>query len=391
VLYRTNAQSRRFEEAFTTKGIPYRVLGGHRYYDRKEVKDMVAYMRLVQNPADDLSLERIINEPKRGIGEKTVEKLRALAAVRRESLFDLLSDKDIVEGLPGKSVESIFEMMEALRLLSEEKENLKVSDIYDALLVRTGYLRALESQNTVESESRIENLLEFKSVIYDYEKDKQDANEMGNLGEFMETIALMSEVDNHDADENAVVLMTLHSAKGLEFPVVFMPGMEDGLFPSWRSFEKPDGVEEERRLCYVGMTRAKDRLYLASAELRTLYGKTDYTRESLFLRELDKSLVTGDGISMSKIYDRYSGFDNKSINYDEGEIFRPFEQMRSIKENRVAKPTLAASDLVSGDKVNHNKFGHGMVLEVAGNTVSVAFDSVGVKKLALDIAPLTKL
>lgn len=389
VLYRTNTQSRQFEEAFTTRGIPYRVLGGFRYYDRKEVKDLVAYMRLVQNPADDLSIERIINEPKRGIGAKTVEKLKTLAAVKNESIFGILTNREVVEGLPSKGVEKVWGMVNAILQLSEEKGNLKVSDIYDGLLVRTGYLRALEEQNTVEAESKIENLLEFKSVIYDYEKDKQDANEMGSLEEFMESVTLMAEVDNHDKEENAVVLMTLHSAKGLEFPVVFMPGMEDGLFPSWRSFEKPDGIDEERRLCYVGMTRAMERLYLTSAEYRTLYGKTDFTRESMFLRELDKSLVEGDAI-FSKNYDRYSSFDTKTVDYDENEIFRPFGRMQSIKENKVAKPNLSGTDLKPGDSVSHNKFGQGQVIDVQGNTASIIFDSVGTKKLALDIAPLKK-
>ena len=252
----------------------------------------MAYMRLVQNTADDLSLTRIINEPKRGIGEKTLEKLRTLANVRSESLFDALTDDEIVEGLPSKAVESIKQMIITLHQFNQEKENLKVSDIYDGLLIRTGYLKSLEAQNTVESEGRIENLLEFKSVIYNYEQE----NPQLSLSEFMEKVALMAEIDNHDAGENAVVLMTMHSAKGLEFPVVFMPGMEDGLFPGWRAFDKPDGIEEERRLCYVGMTRAMQKLYLTSAQMRTLYGKTDYTKESQFLKELDKSLIDGDAI-----------------------------------------------------------------------------------------------
>ena len=163
---------------------------------------------------------------------------------------------------------------------------MKLSDIYDGLLVRSGYLKALEDQNTIEAESRIENLMEFKSVIYDYEKEEPEIT----LAEFMERIALMADVDNHDSDENAVVLMTLHSAKGLEFPYVFMPGMEDGLFPGWRAFDAPDGLEEERRLCYVGITRAKERLWMTSAETRTMYGKTDFTRESQFLREIDRRI-----------------------------------------------------------------------------------------------------
>jgi DNA helicase-2/ATP-dependent DNA helicase PcrA len=400
VLYRTNAQSRTFEEALSAKEVPYRVLGGTRYYDRKEIKDIVAYMRLVQNPSDDLSLARIINEPKRGIGDKTLEKLKTLAIVRNESLVEALSDDEIVEGLPSKAVESIREMITTITQYSMEKENLKVSDIYDGLLVRTGYLKGLEQQGTVEAEGRIENLLEFKSVIYDYEKE----NPQLALSEFMEKIALMAEIDNHDAGENAVVLMTLHSAKGLEFPVVFMPGMEDGLFPGWRAFEKADGIEEERRLCYVGMTRAMQKLYLTSAEVRTLYGKTDYTRESQFLKELDKSLVDGDAI-----YDKKSsaggfsgGASGQNPNWSQGggndgysgaEIFRPFDQLKYIKQNQTTTGAGKSSgvDYQSGDKVSHNKFGEGLVVAVDGSTVTIAFDSVGVKKLAKDIAPIKKI
>ena len=400
ILYRTNAQSRTFEEALSSLEVPYRVLGGTRYYDRKEIKDIMAYMRLVQNTADDLSLARVINEPKRGIGDKTLEKLKTLASVRNESMFDALTDDEIVEGLPSKAVESIREMIATLQQYSQEKENLKVSDIYDGLLVRTGYLKNLEQQNTVEAEGRIENLLEFKSVIYDYEKE----NPQLSLAEFMEKVALMAEIDNHDAGENAVVLMTLHSAKGLEFPVVFMPGMEDGLFPGWRAYDKPDGIEEERRLCYVGMTRAMQRLYLTSAELRTLYGKTDYTRESQFLKELDKSLVDGDAIYEKKnsagSYDgaasgRNPGWSQGGGNdgYSGSEIFRPFEQLKYIKQSQSASSGGKSSgpDIQNGDKVSHSKFGEGLVIAVDGSTVTIAFDSVGVKKLAKDIAPIKKI
>lgn len=403
VLYRTNSQSRRFEEAFAYYEIPYRVLGGFRYYDRKEVKDMMCYMRLVLNPADDLSLLRIINEPKRGMGDKTMEKLAALARVRDQSLFDLLCDHEVVAGLPSRASAAVGQMMEALQQFSQEKENLKVSDLYDGLLIRTGYLPALEQTNTVEAEGRIENLLEFKSVIYDYEKE----NLAISLSEFMEKIALVAEVDNHDSDENAVVLMTLHSAKGLEFPVVFIPGMEDGLFPSWRSFEKPDGLEEERRLCYVGMTRAKERLYLSSAAMRTLYGKTDYTRESQFLKEVDQSLLCGDSVYVKKDPRGLGGWsEERVISYqpgacqtsayqsggaNQGEVFKPFAQLKTIRENKAARPSSVGLELTAGDKVSHGKFGPGLVIDVKGNTVTVAFDSVGIKKLALDIAPLSRL
>ncbi|HWQ78290.1 MAG TPA: DNA helicase PcrA [Anaerovoracaceae bacterium] len=400
VLYRTNAQSRTFEEALSANEIPYRVLGGTRYYDRKEIKDIMAYMRLVQNTADDLSLMRIINEPKRGIGDKTLEKLQALASVRNESLFDTLTDDEIVEGLPARAADGVREMVTAIGQYSRERDNLKVSDIYDALLIRTGYLKNLELQNTVEAEGRIENLLEFKSVIYDFEKEDPQLS----LSEFMERIALLADIDNHDAGENAVVLMTLHSAKGLEFPVVFMPGMEDGLFPGWRALEKPDGIEEERRLCYVGMTRAMKRLYLTSAQLRTLYGKTDYTRESQFLKELDKSLVDGDS-SFEKKGSAAGGWPGRAGNsgrnpgwsegggndgYSNPEIFRPFDQLKYIKQSQAAGAggQTGGSEIKEGDKVSHNKFGEGLVLSADRSTLTIAFDSAGVKKLARDIAPI---
>ena len=393
ILYRTNAQSRVFEEALSRRDVPYRVLGGLRYYDRKEIKDIVAYMRLVQNPADDLSLARIINEPKRGIGDKTLDKIKALALTRNESLLTCLSDDTVVEGLPSKAVDSVKEMVAVILGYGQEKENLKVSDIYDGLLKRTGYLSSLEGQNTVEAESRIENLLEFKSVIYDYEKETPELS----LAEFMEKIALMSEIDNHDESENAIVLMTMHSAKGLEFPVVFMPGMEDGLFPGWRSLEKEGGVEEERRLCYVGMTRAKQKLYMTSAAMRTMYGRTDYTRESQFMREVDKKLLDGDAIYENKKISN-SGFDSdfggsgrRGDGYSNTVPYRPFDSLKYAKQEIKNKATGAGKTFASGDRVKHTKFGEGMVIEADPKTVSIMFDEIGLKKLAKDIAPIEKL
>lgn len=381
ILYRTNAQSRTFEEALSAREIPYRVLGGLRYYDRKEVKDIISYMRLVQNPADDLALVRIINEPKRGIGAKTLEKLQALAAVREVSLFQILTDEEVVGSLSAKASAGIRSLVEIVSRYSAEQENLRVSDIYDGMLVKTGYLKVLEDQNTLEAEGRIENLMEFKSVIYDYEKEDMQLS----LPDFMERIALMAEVDNHDENENAVVLMTMHSAKGLEFPFVFLPGMEDGLFPGWRAFEREDGLEEERRLCYVGMTRAKERLCLTSANLRTLYGRTDLTRESQFLRELDKSLIDGDAI-----YDKKIG--RPAISLDgltREKPFNPFEQLRQVKR-QVREKTASAEQFQPGDEVVHPKFGRGTVAKADDKIVQVSFIDGSYKKLAVGLAPLTR-
>ena len=326
ILYRTNAQSRTFEEALSARGIPYRVLGGLRYYDRKEIKDMMSYMRLIQNTADNVALERIINEPKRGIGGKTTEKLRTLSLVREESIFSTLKDDEISNGSTSKASYAVKELVSLIDDYHTEKDSMMVSDIYDGILAKTGYLNALKEQDNPEADARIENILEFKSVIYDFEKDDPQIK----LSDFLERLALMADIDNHDSSEDAVVLMTLHSAKGLEFPVVFMAGMEEGLFPGWRAVERPEGLEEERRLCYVGMTRAMEKLYLLSATVRTLYGKTDYTRESQFLREIDKSLLTGD-----PLYENKTNRQNKvnwSDGYESDIVFKPFDQLKYAKQ-----------------------------------------------------------
>ena len=415
ILYRTNAQSRNFEEALTKHDIPYRVLSGLRYYDRKEVKDMLAYMRLVVNPYDNLSFKRVINEPKRGMGEKTVEKLKTLAEVKGMSLMEALSDDEVLDTLPNKAYEGVKAMAECINLCRAERENLRVSDIYDNLLVKTGYMKSLEDQNTMEAEGRIENLLEFKSVIYDYEEETENPA----IEEFMEKITLMAEVDNHDESVDAVVLMTMHSAKGLEFPVVFLPGLEDGLFPGHRAFDSNDKMEEERRLCYVGMTRAKEQLILTSAAMRTLYGRTEYMRESQFLREVDKSLLDGDAVYMRKSSDSIgistgsidgysagtsgaaSGARSGSYNAlfgkpsatgrasNAGSPFDAFKNAKAqVKSNAAGSK---GSEFAPGDKVSHAKFGEGMVVECDNKTVSVMFNSAGLKKLAKGIAPIKKI
>lgn len=398
VLYRTNVQSRTFEEAFSARDIPYRVVGGTRYYERKEIKDMMAYMRLVQNPDDDISLTRIINEPKRGVGQKTLDKLKALASVRGQSLFSVLGDYEVMDSLQGRSGRELKEMHDAVKSYSIEKENLRVSDIYDGLLVGSGYIKALEAQNTTEADGRIENLMEFKSVIYDFENDSM-GEEAPSLTGFLEKIALLSDVDNHDPSENAVVLMTLHSAKGLEFDFVFMPGMEDGLFPGWRKLDEPDEMEEERRLCYVGMTRAKERLCFTGAAYRTMYGRGDYTRESSFLRELDPKLTDGDAIFRKREEVRL-GEKVDLDGFSKEEPLRPFEERFSGSGNanilrkavsEVHEKSEKKESFIAGDKVAHSKFGTGLVVSSQGKVITVIFDKAGTKKLAADIAPLKKI
>ena len=388
ILYRTNAQSRHFEEALTQRDIPYRVLSGLRYYDRKEIKDVMAYMRLVVNPYDDLSFKRVVNEPKRGMGDKSVEKIQAFAQIRGESLLQALSDEEVLSTLPSKAYAGVKAMVECINLCRQERENLRVSDIYDNLLVKTGYMKALENANTIEAEGRIENLMEFKSVIYDYEEQAENPT----IEEFMEKITLMAEVDNHDENQDAVVLMTMHSAKGLEFPVVFLPGMEDGLFPGHKAFDSATGMEEERRLCYVGMTRAKETLILTSAAVRTLYGRTDYTRESQFLREVDKRLLEGDAVYVRKNRDSGLGVSTGSFDgFAKKESPRPYDALRYAKAETKAAASLPGETLAAGDRVRHAKFGEGLVIDQDDRTLTIIFDTAGQKKLAKGIAPLKKI
>ena len=397
ILYRTNAQSRLFEDALKRRGIPYQILSGFSFYERKETKDMICYMRLVVNPADDLALKRVINEPKRGIGAVTLGKLEALARVHGLSLLDILSQDEISYSLPAKAQKAIGEMVRIIRLCAQEKENLRVSDIYDQLLVKSGYLKALEAEDTQEAASRIENLMDFKSFIYDYEKEKEDTGEKATLEEFLEKVATNGDADKMEEGTGKVTLMTMHSAKGLEFPIVFLPGMEDGLFPGHRALDNENGMEEERRLCYVGMTRAREKLFLTGAAYRVLYGRGEYTRESTFLRELDKSLLdeAGDTVfTAGRRTNNFLGVDTGSPDGFSEPAFRPYPAYDPLKYARQAvreNTRSAGRSFTAGERVRHGKFGEGMVLEVDDKTVTVIFDSVGRKKLAKDIAPIEKL
>lgn len=387
ILYRTNAQSRNFEDSLAQRRIPYRVIGGLRYYDRMEIKDMIAYMRLVANPMDDIAFDRVVNSPKRGIGKATMDKIKSVANYCEKSIFQYVESEAIADTLSGKASRGMNEFLEIIREYSEEKENLRVSDIYEGLLIKSGYLKALEDQRTAEADGRIENLMEFKSVIYEFENRDSKLE----LDEFLEKLALLSDVDNHDSEANAVTLMTMHSAKGLEFPYVFMPGMEDGLFPSWRSRDSISQMEEERRLCYVGMTRAKRRLWMTSAESRLLYGKVNATRESEFMREINPKLLAGDGVYKSGSVGAKTG----STRYLDGRydpISGDYQFQNHIKaKNEMKKKLVHDEHFEVGDRVIHGKFGEGVVLEVTPKIIRVEFVGNSVKKLAVGIAPIKKM
>jgi DNA helicase II / ATP-dependent DNA helicase PcrA len=287
VLYRTNAQSRVIEEAFMSNGIPYRIIGGFKFYDRKEVKNVIAYLRLIQNPDEDVSLKRIINIPKRGIGNTTLEAIQNYAKQNDDSLFGALLSIDNIPGVSKKALANINEFVKLISGLMAAAEIKKPSAVLKELLDKSGYLEALKKEGDEDDLSRAENVGELLSATLDYESKTPDAT----LQQFLEQLALMSDIDNFQADAEAVVLMTLHSAKGLEFPVVFMSGMEEGVFPSQRSYFEESQMEEERRLMYVGITRARESLYLTAAFERTIFGSATYNIVSQFIKEIPKDLI----------------------------------------------------------------------------------------------------
>ena len=426
ILYRKNAQSRPFEEKFSFRGIPYRVLGGTRFYDRKEIKDVMSYMHLVENPSDDVAMARIINEPKRGLGPKSLGGIVSYAKAYKLSIFEALKEQEVLGSLSRKSRAAVEDLVTMLDELGTEQDNMELSDIYDNLIRRSGYLTALEAENTVEADARIENILELRSVIAEFEEkaagsvltdeedefreerdrlreDGFDVKEPTLLQSFLERIALLSDIDNRDESEDAVVMMTLHSSKGLEFPVVFMPGMENGLFPGSTSMDDPSKMEEERRLCYVGITRAMRKLYLTGAQTRMLYGRTDFTIESEFMREMDTNLLEGDPtvaertasaggirgdggiLGMREFKGRYEG---SADGYD-ASFSKPFDALKFAKKQ--ASKGISNEGFEAGDRIRHPKFGEGLLIEQDAKTLTIAFDSVGIKKLGKGFVKLTKV
>ena len=426
ILCRKNAQSRPFEEKFSFRGIPYRVLGGTRFYDRKEIKDVMAYMHLVENPRDDVAMTRIINEPKRGIGPKSLGGIVSYAKAYKISIFEALKEAEVVGSLSKKSRAAVANLVSMLDELGAEQDNMELSDIYDNLIRRSEYLTALEEENTVEADARIENILELRSVIVEFENkaagatlaDEEDefkeereilraegfdVQEPTLLQSFLERIVLLSDIDNRDESEDAVVMMTLHSSKGLEFPVVFMPGMENGLFPGSASMDDPSKMEEERRLCYVGITRAMRKLYLTGAQTRMLYGRTDFTIESEFMREMNTDLLDGDqtvaeraamagglhgdgGILGAR---EFKGrYDGNADGYD-ASFSKPFDALKFAKKQ--ASKGIDNEGFEAGDRIRHPKFGEGLLINQDAKTLTIAFDSVGIKKLGKGFVKLTKV
>jgi DNA helicase II / ATP-dependent DNA helicase PcrA len=383
VFYRTNAQSRVLEEHLVRSGIPYKVIGGTRFYDRREVKDALAYLKAVVNPADEVSLKRILNVPKRGIGDTTVGHLDAWANAHGLTFHDALR-RAVDAGVSARAqrqIEGFCDLLDELRAIVPDGP----APLLEAALDRTGYVAELQAEHTVEAEGRLENLAELVG----------HAKEIESVDEFLEQVSLVADTDDLDDDDSSVLLMTLHSAKGLEFPAVFMIGMEDGVFPHLRSLGEPDELEEERRLCYVGITRARQRLYLSHAWSRMLYGSTNYNPPSRFLAEIPQALLQPvEGAAGAR---RSRGRGLRSVGDSPfGGRDRIVEQALSSRTPREPVTTGAESlGLRVGDDVRHNKWGEGVVLDVIGTgdkaEAVVRFPEVGEKRLLLSWAPLEKI
>ena len=300
VLYRTNAQSRTIEEALLKSNIPYAMVGGTKFYSRKEIRDVISYLNLIANPADNISFERVINEPKRGVGPGTLEKIRTFAYEQNMSLLDA-SANIMLSPIKGKAAQGVYDFANMILNLRDQLDGLSITEAVETVLDKSGYLDALSMQQTLESQARIENIEEFMSVTKNFDETNTDGTEdetgIDRLGRFLNDLALIADTDDGDMEAAEVTLMTLHAAKGLEFPVVFLIGMEEGVFPLSRASEDPEELEEERRLAYVGITRAEEILFLTNANTRTLFGKTSYNRPSRFLREISDDLLQYQGLA----------------------------------------------------------------------------------------------
>ena len=379
ILYRTNAQSRSFEEALIRENIPYKIVGGLKFYDRKEIKDILAYLMLIQNQDDDIAFKRVINEPKRGIGLTSVDKIAQAANSESMSMFSLISDKEKLDELNIRSRNNIAKFAEMIKSFEEKKDQAILSNLIEDLIIESGYLEELQKENTIESRTRIDNIKELVSTAADFEK----ANPDGKLEDFLSGISLISDADEND-EENSVKLMTIHAAKGLEYKIVFLVGLEENLFPSSRSIDNDEDLEEERRLCYVALTRAEELLYLSSARNRTIYGQTKPALESRFIEEM--------GSSIERVEDERKDLKlNKNLvevkdytSQKEKAIKRFKSKKEQVKNNNL--------DVNVGDKVVHKLWKQGMVVSKTKKgsdyEIVVAFDSKGLKKLMLSMAPI---
>ena len=387
ILYRTNAQSRVIEEMLMRESVPYKVLSGLRFYDRKEIKDIIAYLRVVYNPNDDVSLARIINEPKRKIGNATLEKARNIAREKETSLYDVISHADDYPEFKT-AIKKLLSFSEIIQSLIKLKDTVTIEDLTGRILNDTGYMPALVMEDTTESKTRIENLGEFISVITEFEKNEETGN---TLGEFLENISLVSDIDGYDENEDSAVLMTIHSAKGLEFPIVFLSGLEEGLFPGMRSMESDDDIEEERRLCYVAITRAKEQLYITKTISRTIHGKTMPTTASRFFREIPVEYLEDKTTLQPKVAKVMQDLGVRNAAAPKKEVYMTKGFGSSVKSSG----STDYSKFKAGDAVEHRTFGRGEILKATpcGNDciLEIQFESIGFKRLMAAFAKVKKI
>lgn len=395
ILYRTNAQSRLFEEKFVAYNIPYKIVGGVNFYSRKEVKDLLAYLKTIDNGRDDLAVRRIINVPKRGIGLTTINRVQESATAREIGFYEALQGLDLIPGI-GRSAGKLDSFVALIEYFKGKAEVCSISDLMQEIIDQTGYVSDLEAEKTEEAQSRIENIDELLSKIAAYEEKCADEGTPSTLSGFLEEVALVADIDSLDEAQDYVVLMTLHSAKGLEFPHVYLAGLEDGLFPSYMtvSSDNPDDLEEERRLCYVGITRAEEELTCTCARRRMVRGETQYNKISRFLKEIPSELMEHGAIQ----FDREIEAPKQNTFSQARQAFRqqPFQSYGQTKPARQfgtgGGKTL---DYTVGDRVSHMKFGEGTVTDIVEGgrdfEVTVEFDRVGTKKMFASFAKLKKV
>lgn len=410
VLYRTNAQSRTIEEALLKSNIPYTMVGGTKFYSRKEIRDVIAYLNLIANLSDNISFERIINEPKRGIGPGTVEKIRDFAQMQGSSLLDA-SANIMLSGIKGKAAQAIWDFANLILDLREKLDQLTITELVEEVLDKTGYMTTLTNQGNLESQARIENIQEFLSVTKNFDENGEsveDESGVETLSRFLNDLALIADTDDGAQETSEVTLMTLHAAKGLEFPVVFLIGMEENVFPLSRAAEDPDELEEERRLAYVGITRAEKVLFLTNANSRLLFGRTSYNRPTRFINEISSDLLTYQGLARPANTSFKASYSNGGgTTFGKG---MSLSQALQERKRQAAPSTLTSSSLPFGngnqagvkesvawsigDIAVHKKWGEGTVLEVSGsgNTqeLKINFPEVGLKKLLASVAPIEK-
>lgn len=398
ILYRTNAQSRMFEEKFVTANIPYKIVGGINFYARREIKDLLAYLKTVDNGKDDLAVRRIVNVPKRGIGLTSINRVQDYAAAYNIGFYDALRAVDLIPNI-GRGASKLESFVALIEHFKTDAEDMSISDLLKEIIEETGYIESLQAEDMVEAETRIENIDELLSKVAAYEEECEDRNEPASLSGFLEEVALVADIDSLDEDTDYVVLMTLHSAKGLEFPNVYLAGMEDGLFPSYMTItaDDPEEVEEERRLCYVGITRAEKELTLTCARRRMIRGETQYNKMSRFLKEIPMELLST-GAVFTKDKEEPEVKVSAYMQAKQAFKAKPFGGSTPYSQSPAksfGKPSGKGLDYKTGDRVRHIKFGEGTVTAIIEGgrdyEVTVAFDTAGTKKMFAAFAKLEKI